>query len=220
MQHNLKRRHFLQWGAAGIGAAILSFKASAAEVCAQTAPQTAGPFYPGQDKFSFDNDLTRIPGAPAAALGEVIYVNGIVRDEKCQPIAGVNVEIWQACASGRYNNDGDPNTAPLDPNFKYWGEVVTNAKGEYSFRTIVPGAYPADTDWDRPPHIHFRLMKRGYHELVTQMYFKGHPLNNADKILANVPAHLRGDVIVDFLVNANEPTTKSGEFNITLLSVV
>ena len=129
------------------------------------------------------------------------------------------MEIWQACASGKYNNPGDPNTAPLDPNFKYWGETVTSSTGEYAFKTILPGAYPADTDWDRPPHIHFRVLKRGYHELVTQMYFKGEPLNDADKILENVPKQMRGDVIVDFQPGLNDPATKTGTFNITILKV-
>ena len=219
MQHNVKRRHFLQWGAAGVGAALAGINARAADVCIETARQTSGPFYPGQGSFAMDNDLTAVPGAKAAPLGEVIYIKGIVRDADCRPVAGVNVEIWQACASGKYNNASDPNPAPLDPNFKYWGETISNANGEYSFKSILPGAYPAAADWDRPPHIHFRLMKRGYHELITQMYFKGDPLNETDKILVNVPRHLRGEVIVDFQPTVNEPTTKTGVFNITILKV-
>ncbi|MGZ6478007.1 MAG: dioxygenase family protein [Bdellovibrionales bacterium] len=219
MQANLKRRHFLQWGITGLGAAMLSLKASAAPKCAETPPQTAGPFYPGQDKFALENDLTVVRGATAKPLGQVVYIQGVVQDENCLPLAGATVEIWQACASGRYNNDTDTNTAALDPNFKYWGETVSAADGTYEFKTIVPGAYPADTDWDRPPHIHFKLSKRGYHELITQMYWKGHPLNNVDKILLNVPKQLRDDVIVDFQTNPADPTTQVGHFPITMLKV-
>jgi protocatechuate 3,4-dioxygenase beta subunit len=218
-EKNLMRRHFLQAGAVGLGALFMGSRAKAADVCVQTPPQTPGPFYPGENKFTKENDLTVVTGAKAAPLGQVIYVRGRVQDAQCAALAGAQVEIWQACASGRYNNDTDPNTAPLDPNFKYWGETVTDAAGRYEFKTIIPGAYPADTDWERPPHIHFKLSKRGYHDLITQMYFKGNQLNDVDKILQAVPAHLRDDVIVDFKTNPSEPSTQVGEFIITMLKV-
>ena len=220
MQNDLKRRDFLKMSIGGLGVGLIANKAAAAApMCLKTAPQTEGPFYPGEEKFLAVNDLTRAEGASRPAEGQVVYVSGIVQDLNCQPIAGVNVEIWQACASGRYNNPNDPNTAPLDPNFRYWGETYTDAQGNYNFKTILPGAYPADTDWDRPPHIHFRLSKRGYHELITQMYFKGHPLNDADKILQHVPERLRGAVIVDFKVNPAEPASLVGKFDISIEKV-
>ncbi len=200
--------------------ALIGSKAVAAGMCNKTPAQTAGPFYPGENLFTPDNDLTRISGSPQMALGEVIHIHGVVRDlASCLPVAGVNVEIWQACASGRYNNEQDPNTAPLDPNFKYWGETFSDANGEYSFKTIKPGAYPADTDWDRPPHIHVRIAKRGYKELITQMYFKGDPLNEIDKILIRVPTHMRPEVVVDFQPNPVEPTSTIGTFNISVEKV-
>jgi protocatechuate 3,4-dioxygenase beta subunit len=220
MDHDLKRRNFLKKLAGGLGAAVVANHALAAETCKETPRQTAGPFYPGEDQFVPDNDLTRIPGGRQQALGEVIHINGVVRDlVTCLPLAGVNVEIWQACASGRYNNDQDPNPAPLDPNFRYWGETFTDANGEYSFKTIKPGAYPADTDWDRPPHIHVRIAKRGFKDLITQMYFKGDPLNDLDKILLNVPVRLRPEVIVDFQTNPLDPTSTIGTFNISIEKV-
>ena len=117
-----------------------------------------------------------------------MLVQGRVLDSQCRPIAGADVEIWQACASGRYNNPKDDNPAAIDPHFKYWGETRTDANGAYQFKTIVPGAYPADTDWMRPPHIHFKVSRLGFHELVTQMYFAGNPLNDQDQILKDVPA--------------------------------
>lgn len=215
----LKRRRFLQLGGIGLGTAMLSMKAAGAAKCVDTAAQTPGPFYPGENKFSPDNDLTQVIGAKAEPLGQVIHVQGIVQDQLCRPVAGVNVEIWQACASGRYDNDTDPNTAPLDPNFKYWGETATDANGAYSFKTIIPGSYPADTDWIRPPHIHFQLTKTGYHELITQMYFKGQSLNDADEILNAVPASQREAVIVDFQPNPKELGTLIGQFDITIHKV-
>lgn len=221
MHQDLKRRHFLQWGAASVGALLVQRRAFAAlpARCGETPAQTAGPFYPGENNISTSNDLTVVMGATAPPLGQVIYIEGQVRDLNCAPIAGANVEIWQACSTGRYNSSIDTNPAALDPNFKYWGECATAVDGTYSFKSILPGAYPADTDWDRPPHIHFRIAKRGFHELTTQMYFKGEVLNDADKILKNVPTHMRGEVIVDFISTAARPAARTGKFNITLLRV-
>jgi protocatechuate 3,4-dioxygenase beta subunit len=216
MEKNLKRRDLLQWGLVGtVGSLFMASGASALQ-CVSTPVQPEGPFYPGEDKFTPTNDLTRVPGSSSPALGEVVYIKGVVQDGLCRPVVGVNVEIWQACASGRYNNEIDPNPAPLDPNFRYWGETFTNENGEYIFKTIVPGAYPADEVWERPPHIHFRVSKRGYQELITQSYWKGHPLNDEDRILQRVPNSMRESVLVDFQPTPGEITTKTGVFNITI----
>ncbi len=212
------RRVFLK-GLAGLGAAVVSQNLGASPVCRKTPAQTAGPFYPGESQFFPDNDLTRVPGATRPALGEIIYLDGRVQDLQCQPVPDVNVEIWQACASGRYNNDRDPNPAPLDPAFKYWGETFTDPQGRFSFKTIKPGAYPAADDWDRPPHIHVRVAKRGYKDLITQMYFKGDPLNDEDLILQATPVEQRASLIVDFQPVRNEPGERIGQFIITIEKV-
>lgn len=213
------RRQFLKLGtsAAGMIALANPVTQALAASCGITPPQTSGPFYPGESHFHPDTDLTQLQGHSQRALGEVVYVQGQVVDALCRPIAGATVEIWQACASGRYNNSNDPNTAPLDPNFKYWAEAVTDQNGSYRFKTIIPGAYPADTNWMRPPHIHFKVSKLGYRELITQMYFAGEPLNDQDLILKDVPASERDNVIVDF--EPSELSIRTGIFNITLQSV-
>ena len=112
------RRKFLKLGAGTTGAWLLSGPVTQAltAACGQETPaQTSGPFYPGESNFHPDADLTRIPGHATAAKGQVVLIRGKVLDSKCRPVAGANVEIWQACASGRYNNIKDPNPAPIDP---------------------------------------------------------------------------------------------------------
>ncbi len=220
----LDRRKFLKLGM-GVSAGTLMmgsiFPKAWAASCGLTPPQTPGPFYPGESKFTAENDLTRVIADGPRALGQVIYVRGKVLDALCQPVEGANVEIWQACASGRYNNTKDPNPAPLDPNFRYWGETFTNSEGEYFFKTILPGAYPADKDWIRPAHIHFRVARLGFRELVTQMYFKGDPYNDKDFILQDLPTAERELVIVDFQPSAVgfEPGSLTGNFDVTLRAV-
>jgi len=184
-----------------------------AEACGITPPQTEGPFYPIQDQLDKDNDLTTVKGSLKSARGKRCVIKGVVQDEFCQPVKGALVEIWQACDTGKYNHPSDPNPAGLDPNFQYWGRAVTNDKGEYVFKTIMPGAYPATSTWERPPHIHYKVHLRGYEELTTQMYWKGHPLNRRDRILQNLSAADRALVEVAF---TGEGGVDIGFFNLTL----
>lgn len=226
MTKKLDRRNFLFSSltvSAGVLAATGLVPKALASACGLTPPQTPGPFYPGESYIKPVNDLTLVPGRPARADGEVVYITGRVVDQACRPVENANVEIWQACASGRYNSQKDPNPAPLDPNFRYWGEVFTDAEGKYMFKTIVPGAYPADPDinWVRPPHIHVRVSRLGFKELVTQMYFKGNPLNEKDLILDGIPKTEWDRVIVDFQPAGPgfEPGSKLGHFEISIQSV-
>jgi protocatechuate 3,4-dioxygenase beta subunit len=215
------RRDFLAKGLAAVAGGALIKNALGNSCPILTPAQGSGPFYPGESEFGRDIDLTRVPGSNVRAQGDVIYVRGRVVDHLCRPVANANVEIWQACASGKYNSPKDPNPAPLDPHFRYWAETFTNEKGEYLFKTIMPGVYPADEKWDRPPHIHFRIAKKGYKELITQMYFKDHPLNDLDLILQDIPGEQRETVIVNFekSLPALEPGTKTGFFEIVLKPV-
>lgn len=221
MEQTSGRRAFLTRGLAAVATATLVKSALGDSCPVLTPPQSQGPFYPGEREFGRDIDLTQVPGSPRRAIGEVIYVKGRVVDHLCRPVVNANVEIWQACASGRYNSPKDPNSAPLDPDFRYWAETFTNEKGEYMFKTIIPGVYPADDQWDRPPHIHFRVAKTGYRDLVTQMYFKDQPLNDLDLILQNIPGEQRETVVVNFAdsLPGFEPNTKTGFFEIVLRPV-
>lgn len=193
---NMNRRALMKKIAMVGGVAALAPVAQAALTCKEKTPkQPQGPFYPVADQIDKDTDLTRVEGAARAAEGRLIDVLGVVTDIQCQPVTNAFVEIWQACASGKYNHPGDPNTAPLDPNFQYWGIAKTNAAGEYRFRTILPGAYPADATWMRPPHIHFKVHKWGYQELITQLYFAGEILNAQDLILQDLDEHEQEKIV-------------------------
>jgi protocatechuate 3,4-dioxygenase, beta subunit len=214
MTTEISRRSLLSKVLIASGAALTGSKALA-QSCGLTPEQSEGPFYPIQDQDDKNNDLTRVKGKLISATGQIAILSGIVQDDTCRPVKGAMVEIWQACHTGKYNHPSDPNPAKLDPNFQYWGQAITNEKGEYSFKTIVPGAYPADNTWIRPPHIHFKVHLRGYEELTSQLYWKGHPLNKKDRILQSLPKEERERVIVDFKdVNG----TQYGIFNISLKS--
>ncbi len=75
----------------------------------------------------------------------------------------------------------------------------------------------AEDDWTRPPHIHFKVARRGFHELTTQMYFAGHALNGPDRILASVPEAERGQLVVDFAAKPGDPDdARAGRFDLVL----
>ncbi|MGE0615519.1 MAG: hypothetical protein AB7P04_07750 [Bacteriovoracia bacterium] len=187
--------------------------------CRRTPTQPKGPFYPIHDQLDKDNDLTRVKDKAGVAQGQIVYVQGTVSDaQTCAPLADVLVEIWQACESGKYDHPGDPNEAALDPHFQYWGQCTTKADGRYLFKTIVPGAYPADVDWIRPAHIHYRVVKRGYRELITQMYFEGDRYNSTDKILQTLSPADQAQVVVrlESATEQMEPDAKRGAFDLAL----
>ena len=186
---------------------------SATAACSPTPPETEGPFYPFSFPLDRDNDLTFVKNRSQRAQGEVIWIQGRVRDEDCQPVPGALVEIWQACATGRYNHPNDTNSAKLDPDFQYWGKVTTNEKGEYGFKTIKPGSYPASWFWTRPPHIHFNVSAQGHTELTTQMYFAGEPLNHKDRLFRRHPPEEQAQCLVPFHKVKN---ISVGTFNLTI----
>jgi protocatechuate 3,4-dioxygenase beta subunit len=172
-----------------------------------------GPFYPKHQQADRDMDLTMIEGHDECAEGTVIEVKGRVLDENGQPVEGALVDIWQANTHGRYHHEDDPSEAPRDPNFQGWGIVKTDAEGRYSFKTIKPGAYPVDEGWWRPPHIHYKVSRRGYHELTTQMYFDGDPLNDDDALLNDVAENERDRLLVAFDTEGRVPV---GNFDVIL----
>ena len=218
----ISRRSLLLWGlSAGLvachRAANGAANSPALKAAILTTPlQTQGPFYPIDEQQDKDTDLTQIEGRTHRAQGEVIVVKGRVMDTTGAAISTAFVEIWQANTWGRYRHQRDPNAAPLDPDFQGWGQTTTDAQGNYRFKTIKPGAYPAGPGWTRPPHIHFKVSGQGFFKLTTQMYFPGQALNKDDLILQNIPLAQQSSVIAKQQAN-NDNNEAVFNFDIVLL---
>ena len=103
------------------------------------------------------------------------------------------MEIWQANTHGRYDHPSDSNPAPADPNFQGFAIQFTDAEGRYRFKTIKPGAYPANPNWMRPPHVHFEVTGKN-NRLTTQMYFPGELLNEKDLLLQGLRSNKEGAI--------------------------
>ncbi|MGJ8671878.1 protocatechuate 3,4-dioxygenase [Rubritalea sp.] len=166
----INRREALKTTLIGSAASLIALTKSDAAF-QPTPPEIEGPFYPVAQQKDKDFDLTLIDGHQEKAKGKVIHISGKVIDTTGQPIEDAMVELWQANAAGRYAHPRDTSTSPLDPNFQGWSIVPSGKEGEFTFKTIKPGAYKVANDWTRPPHLHFKVTKPGYQPLTTQMYF-------------------------------------------------
>ncbi|WP_428486939.1 catechol 1,2-dioxygenase [Rhodopila sp.] len=113
--------------------------------------------------------------------GEVLFMNGQVRDMDGQPVAGAIVDIWHANTLGGYSFFD-----PSQPKFNLRRRIETDAEGRYSFRSILPGGYgmpPAGQTQKlldqlgrhgrRPAHIHFFVSASNYRKLTTQINIDG-----------------------------------------------
>lgn len=95
--------------------------------------------------------------------GENILVSGKVYGLDCKtPLSNVVIDLWHASPQGEYDMKTEE--------FQFRGQVTTNEKGEYFFKTLKPAPY-TDGGLNRPAHIHYKVRAKGYKELTTQLYF-------------------------------------------------
>ncbi len=206
-----ERRHLLRALGATAALALTSPLARAAQLLA-TPYQGKGPFYPLELPLDQDNDLTRVAGRSGRAKGSIVDVSGRLLDETGRPLAGVQIEIWQVNAYGRYHHQYDDQDKPWDPDFQGFGRTTTDAEGAYRFRTVRPVAYPG-----RAPHIHFALSDSRFSTFYTQMYLAGAPENEGDFLLSRVrDARARNSLIVNLERSAVEGSELVGRFDIVL----
>ncbi|PKQ13741.1 MAG: protocatechuate 3,4-dioxygenase subunit beta [Alphaproteobacteria bacterium HGW-Alphaproteobacteria-1] len=181
--------------------ALLSLQGSMSEL--------TGPTFGHNDIDPLDNDLIRNYAQSGDPIGERIIVHGRVLDENARPVPNTLVEIWQANAGGRYRHKKDTYLAPIDPSFGGCGRTLTDADGQYVFRTVKPGAYPWRNwvnNW-RPAHIHVSVFGAAFAQrLITQMYFEGDPLIAKCPIVQTIPDKRAVDQLVAALdLNATVP---------------
>jgi protocatechuate 3,4-dioxygenase beta subunit len=190
--HAITRRQVLGMVVASSGLAMSGQVGPVfAQALKRTPGEILGPFYPVLRSVDRATDLTTVKGKSGRAAGQVIYAMGQVLTVDGQPVKGARVELWQANAHGRYTHPSDTNPAPLDPHFEGFAIQDTDAEGRYRFKTIKPGAYPANSNWMRPPHLHFDVTGK-VNRVITQMYFPGEPLNEKDLLLQSIRANKDG----------------------------
>jgi protocatechuate 3,4-dioxygenase, alpha subunit len=183
-----------------------------AEKLIATPSQTVGPFFhlaldrPEWADLTVDN--------PA---GERIVVEGRVSDGDGAAVADACLELWQANAAGRYAHPDDARAdKPLDPHFRGFGRVSTDADGHFRFTTIRPGPVPGRGNAWQAPHIAVAIFARGLLKpLYTRIYFAGETANDSDPVLSSIddPAHRQ--TLIATLSN-NDPGPPVYRFDIVL----
>jgi len=209
------RRKFLTNLGLTVGAGILSTSFSIPkpkeeiDECKNTPILDIGPYAVMQyrNQADHDIDLTQMKGRKGIAKGQHIIVFGKVTDKDCNPLKSAIVEIWSANHFGRYKHEFD-NKGEIDPNFQGWGQAITNENGEFRFKTVYPGLYG-----NRARHIHFKISRRDFHELTTQLFFDGGERNDKDFIL-NYLTHEEQMLVTKKIEDKDQQ--KQIEFNIIL----
>ena len=167
-----------------LGLSMLTIGINAPSDPLATEPTVFGPF------FVADAPLIEYGGdAAQGARGEPCWVEGRVTDTAGNPLAGAEIEVWEADEDGCYDvRYSDARTA---------GRARTRADddGRYGFWSVKPAAYPIPGDGPvgellaatsrspmRPAHIHFMVAAPGHHRLVTHVFVAGGPHLDDDAV--------------------------------------
>ena len=166
-----RRRGFLKASAGWASVLFAPKVVTAAGRCEVTPTTEDGPLYPAEE-IPWASDLTTMPGRSGTARGQIAYLFGQIKSVDCRPVSDATVEIWQADDNGYYKHPR--HTAPdgLDPNFRYFAKVRTDAAGRYMIKTIVPKWYRI-FDIDRAAHIHVKVRSPNHGVVTSEIYFSG-----------------------------------------------
>jgi len=150
-------------------------------------------------------DQLRLPAQATLPMredenGTPLVFRGQVRDVDGTPLAGAEVDIWQADNEGYYSG-----FAPHLPQGNLRGVVVTDDDGRFEIRTIQPAPYQIPTDgptgklitaagWHpwRPAHLHLLVRAPGHRTVTTQLYFAGGEWLDSD-----VAEAVKPDLVLD-----------------------
>ncbi len=111
--------------------------------------------------------------------GEAMLVRGRVTNANGRPVAGAQLDFWQAAVNGKYWQQ-DPAQDPHNLRFR----MITGADGVYAFTTVRPAPYTVPYDgpvgdllraggrhaW-RPAHFHFIVSAENHRPLTTEVFF-------------------------------------------------
>lgn len=136
-----------------------------------------GPLYiAGAPLFKHDARLD-----DGSEQGEVLFMDGQVRDMDGKPVAGAIVDVWHANTLGGYSFFD-----PSQSKFNLRRRIETDNEGRYTFRSLLPSGYACPPDGqtqkllgqlgrhgNRPAHIHFFVSAPNYRKLTTQINIDG-----------------------------------------------
>jgi len=157
--------------ALGVGSLLTSMP-SGAQQLRPTPSDFEGPYRPLRGAAWGGVDL--MSSRDAVSAGKPLILAGRVIDTAGRPQAGLNLQVWQANSTGRYDyHPGEtPGHVRPDPAFRGHGQSEVDADGWFAFRTIRPGGYRRTLfgflPWTFVPHIHVAVRSGERDVLVTQ----------------------------------------------------
>ncbi len=163
--------------------------------------QTAGPYvHIGLTPNKLGNtgiypvDLGESPVGPGAK-GQEITILGTVQDGAGMILRDALIESWQADAEGLYPGN-DPRGA-ADPNVTGWARIIADFdSGEWTLKTVKPGAVPFPDGRPMAPHIALWVVARGINlGLQTRIYFEDED-NSACPVLARIEHRERVNTLI------------------------
>src|SRR5690606_34081297 len=131
---------------------------------------------------------------------------GQVRSTDGTPLAGAQVDVWQANGAGFY----DVQQPDVQPERNRRGLFTTDADGRFWLRTVVPRSCPIPTDGPvgalltatgrhpyRPAHIHLIGAAEGHRPVVTHLFVEGSPYLDSDAVFGVKESLIRPVTVVD-----------------------
>ncbi len=162
-----------------------------------------GPFF--REGVALTPAGTQIVEKPAAPE---IVVYGKVTGNDGAPIANALVQVWQTSERGLYDLQ-----ERMGESMDMRGTFLTDANGDYHFRTVRPLGYSIPMDGPvgkmvfaqkrhgmRPSHIHCLIGAEGHRELVTALYFGDDPYIDSDTVFG-----VSESLVVDSRDDPNSP---------------
>ncbi len=168
------------------------------DILVETASQTAGPYvhigciptFAGVEGV-YPEDLGLSP-IEDGAKGEVITIVGSIYDGTGWAMRDAMLESWQADAAGVY-----PGQDGADPKVSGFCRFAADKdSGEYTLRTVKPGAVKGRNGQVFAPHISVWIVARGINiGLNTRIYFDDED-NSADPLLARIEQRPRVNTLM------------------------
>jgi hydroxyquinol 1,2-dioxygenase len=180
-----------------LGVAMLVDAINHRQPSGATESTVLGPFYvPEAPELPNGTNLAAgLPGEPTLFSGRVLTVDG-------RPIAGAQIDMWQADAEGFY----DVQRSNLN-GMQLRGKFRTDRQGRFWFWTVKPTEYPIPTDGPvgqmllslgrhpyRPAHIHTLVSAPGCEPVTTHLFVKGDRYLDSDAVFA-----VKDSLVVDFV---------------------
>jgi catechol 1,2-dioxygenase len=138
-----------------------------------------GPLYVAGAPVS--TGFARLDDGSETKDAEILFMQGTVYDGKGAPLPNAQVEVWHANLMGNYSFFDKSQS-----HFNLRRTIITDDKGRYQFRSIMPSGYGCPPDGttqallnklgrhgQRPAHVHFFVTAPGHRRLTTQINIDG-----------------------------------------------